>query len=387
MKLSYIALLIFLAFISTGCILPNPHPAAPLAIRPLDVGPARAQSAPLVRVVDGGDQLLVVTREGATLYRAGVAVANERRVFVAASTLPAADSNGRWLVAVDDGGALYRLRAGLPSERIGGRYGLVGGVRALCQAGPTRAAFLVAHELVIADGGRVKHYPVDWPANASLACGGDRVATRIGLSVQLFDGATGSQRSYALPPSADVALVVDEQGTLWVQTPLALYRATRDAPDLRLFYRAENSASLHGLVVAGRHVWLGEGDNLALIDGELVARTAPLRLDNPQLVAGSPSGDVWVTTPGRLSRLTRDDGALLPEERWAQQIAPVFTHACSACHLPTGRAGLDLSVASAWDTERDVIRERVVQKRTMPPPDHVMSEYDRQTISRWLDGS
>ncbi len=178
---------------------------------------------------------------------------------------------------------------------------------------------------------------------------------------------------------------VDDQGTLWTLTAQALYRATADAPDLRLFYRADADAPLHGLVVAGRRVWLGEGDDLALVEGDLVARTGPLRLDHPLLVAGSPSGDVWVTTPGRLQRLTRDDGALLPDERWAQQIAPVFGRACATCHLPTGRAGLDLSVASAWDTERDVIRERVLQKRTMPPPaDHpLVVDEDRQAIARY----
>jgi uncharacterized membrane protein len=54
--------------------------------------------------------------------------------------------------------------------------------------------------------------------------------------------------------------------------------------------------------------------------------------------------------------------------------------------MPSGVAGVDLSTASAWQSEKDKIHERVVVKRSMPPSGSTLSDADREVIRAWTEG-
>ena len=71
---------------------------------------------------------------------------------------------------------------------------------------------------------------------------------------------------------------------------------------------------------------------------------------------------------------------------WDQTLAGVFARACSACHLPDGVSGTDLSTPEGWQSERAVIRDRVLVGRTMPPEGHALSDADRASIAAWATG-
>ena len=120
-----------------------------------------------------------------------------------------------------------------------------------------------------------------------------------------------------------------------------------------------------------------------LIEGGLVRETTGLALAPAARLIGSPSGDVWAMIGDRtLLRFSAEGGV---ESGWDETIAPVFQRACSACHLPGGSSGLDLSTREAWASNRAPIRERVIVDRSMPPAGHALADPDREAIGRWLE--
>jgi mono/diheme cytochrome c family protein len=137
-------------------------------------------------------------------------------------------------------------------------------------------------------------------------------------------------------------------------------------------------------------VWFADGDELGVVDGDHVAETSGAKIGAHAKLSTSPSGDVWVLSEGTLDRFARDDrdpGASTLGSTWASVIGPIFARSCSACHLPDGISGTDLSTASAWEGERPEIHERIVVKRSMPPAGHPLSDEDRAVIQRWLEGA
>ncbi|MGE5181480.1 MAG: c-type cytochrome, partial [Acidobacteriota bacterium] len=68
---------------------------------------------------------------------------------------------------------------------------------------------------------------------------------------------------------------------------------------------------------------------------------------------------------------------------WQAQIAPVFQRVCAHCHLPGGEAGIDLSTAAAWASERAEIVRRVLETRTMPPAGTELTDADRAALEHW----
>ena len=369
-----------------------------LAVRAQSFNPTHAPIESVMQVVDDGNQVVVLAPDTATLLRAGAVTGTVRgRTFPAAAAIAAADGNGQWLVGVDTSGQLYRLRAGRDFERVSDRYGFgQTAVRAVCAVSGRSAGFLLAgDELAIADGQTVTRYHlgVGKPSGAAdrerrLACGSGRAAVFSGEEVRTFDAATRKVTTFAI---AAVGAAFDGHGRLVVATENALYSEDKSG-ELELRYLArDHERPLHSLTGTTARIWFAAGDELGVVDSTASeARSAIAVTHGTQLAAtaqliGSATGDVWVLTAGQLRRFGRDDAALHPSERWAQLVAPVFARACTACHLPDGRAGIDLSTPAAWDARRALIRERVIDKRSMPPAGSPLSEADRGTIQTWLD--
>jgi mono/diheme cytochrome c family protein len=365
--------------------------AAPLAVRAVDWNPARAPIASVSALADDGEVVLLLGGTQATLMRAGAAVARaDGGPWRDAAVIPAADGSGSWRVAVDDRGRVVRLRAGGGVERIGERWGLgAGGVRALVAAGGRRVAFLGADALMVADGANVERLSLAAIAGASsvqsIAGGGGRIALLVDergvAGVRVLDAATHSLRAF---PIRARAIALDDTGRLAALTDRALY-VEDERGQLVLRYLSDARA-LHGLAAGSGRAWFGDGERLGVVEGAEVALTRDARLAPAATLRASPTGDVWALGGGALDRWARDDAALTPVERWTRLVAPVFARSCSACHLPGGKAGLDLSLPAAWSSERDSIRLRVLDKHTMPPPDHPLADADREAIHRWLDG-
>ena len=100
-------------------------------------------------------------------------------------------------------------------------------------------------------------------------------------------------------------------------------------------------------------------------------------------LASSPSGDVWVLAGGSLERFAQATPD--PTFAWSSTLAPIFARVCASCHGPNGVSGVDLSKAAEWDAERDAIRARVVESKTMPPEGHTLSDTDRASIAAWAN--
>jgi mono/diheme cytochrome c family protein len=175
-------------------------------------------------------------------------------------------------------------------------------------------------------------------------------------------------------------------GRLYATTPRAVYAGDASG-NLALVYDA-TAATIHGLVMSGSQVWFADGDELGVVEDGRVAETSGAKIGRDAKLSSSTSGDVWVLSGGALDRFARADSAPSSPSTaaWTGAIAPIFARSCSSCHLPDGISGTDLSNAAAWDGERAQIRERVVERRSMPPQGHPLSESDREAIRKWVDG-
>ena len=166
------------------------------------------------------------------------------------------------------------------------------------------------------------------------------------------------------------------------RVPAGQHQACDERGDLALRFETSGTA-IHGLAASAARLWFAAGAELGTIEGGLVRETLGLSLAPTARLLGSPSGDVWALIGDRtLLRFSAEDGV---ESGWDETIAPVFQRSCSACHLPGGSAGLDLSTREAWAANRAPIRERVIVDRSMPPAGHVLAATDREAIGRWLE--
>jgi hypothetical protein len=356
----------------------------PLAVRAVNWNPTHVPIDSAVGVVDDGNQVIILSPDNTTLLRSGALVASTgERSFTTAAAIPAADGNGQWLVGVDKSAQLYRLRAGRDFERVSDRYGFgQHPISAVCALSGRGVAFLVdGQELALADGHQVTHYAVG-PVQ-SLACGTARVALVSADSVRTFDSVTHKLRKF---PIASVGAGFDSQGRLVIGTSSALYVEDKSGNLALRYYSKEGP--IRSLATTAARVWFSAGNELGVLENDsvLLTRSAQLRSEKTRLF-GSATGDVWLLSDGQLQRYGRDDSALQPAERWTQLIAPVFARSCTACHQPGGRSGIDLSTAAAWAGKRNLIRERVIDKRTMPPEGFSLSDSDRAAILNWLDST
>jgi mono/diheme cytochrome c family protein len=356
---------------------------APLAVRTVAWNPSSAPVGHVRAVADTGNVVAVFGDAGATVLASGAVAATDPSVtdWVRAETITGADGTAQWIVGIDGRGHLYYLRGLSSFENVSARYGLDGRVvrgAAMLDAG--RVGFLLDQEIAVADGRRVTRYPA--PGLQDLGGGGGHGVGVGPEGLVFFDPAPLATRSYALRGVAGAAVGPD--GRLYAATRRAVY-ATKPDGELTLVYDAE-ADTLHGLVASGGHVWFADGTELGVVDGDHVAETAGAHVASDATLAPSSSGDVWVLAAGALQRFARVDAEPALAASWATTLAPIFARSCSACHLPHGASGTDLSTAEDWESERSAIRDRIVVSKTMPPEGHPLSDQDRQAIGAWVAG-
>jgi hypothetical protein len=371
---------------------PAPHTRAagavsPLAVRAVDWNPSNAAVGNVHAVADTGDVVAVFSDRGATVFAARAPVATDASVkdWTGAAAIAGADGTAQWIVGVSGNGRLYHLRGLSAFEDVTGRYALgASRVHGVTPLGGGAVGFFLGHELAIADGAQVARYSTD-VAGAAFddLVGGAGFGAVLGRGgVRLFDVAHKTIAEYPLPGVTHAAL--GPNGRLYAATPRAVYAADSSGK-LALVYDATGDA-IHGLVASGSLVWFADGEELGVVEGDHVAETTGAKLGRAAKLESSSSGDVWVLSGGGLARFARTDGVSSVAGAWASEIGPIFARSCSTCHLPDGVSGTDLSAAPAWEAERAEIRERVVEKKTMPPPGHPLSAEDREVIRNWVEG-
>ena len=362
---------------------------APPAVRPLALSsspPLALDATSPVAVVDQGDLQVVLGSQVATLVRGGAVAARVEapHAWIAGATIAAPDGTGRWVVAVDAGGAAWRLTPSGEREAIADRFGLgdakvldVGG------AGATTAFALADAVAYTTDGLHVARVPAAGASHMAVARG--MLARAVagtaarGAYLEKWDLVRGTRVTYPIAAehvafldanSEHPRLVASAGDRLWVD----------DGGDLRPLAAP---APVQGLAARGGRLWVEAGGKLLALDG---GRLVPTDVREPtlQLLAASPSGDAWLATGRGLVRYSAAGAAASADPSWQAQVAPVFQRVCSKCHLPGGDADIDLSTAAAWHAERPEIVRRVLVDRTMPPAGTELSDADRAALAAWL---
>ena len=399
--LSIVALALSVTIAATGCG-PAPRsrsagPIATLAVTPVAWNAANAPIGKVTAVADNGDVVCVFADDGASIFSAGAVVARDgsAKGWTAGDSIYATDGATRWLIGIDRGGHVHRLRALSTFEDVSARYQLTSKrVRSATVVGPGRVAFLLGDEIALSDASRIA---ILSSATYSMLAGGGGFGAGITKDgVDLVNATNGLVTRFALPGATWAAL--DPRGRLYAATRRAVYAADASGT-LALVFDAGNDG-IHGLVASGDRVWFVDRGELGVVDGDHVAMTSGANVGSDAKLQPSPSGDVWVMGAGKLERfaITAEATGANPAQQtpqathlphpstWSTAIAPVFARSCAACHQPNGVSGTDLSTEAAWEGKRPLIRERVVIGRTMPPQGHPLSDADRAAILHWMEG-
>lgn len=352
------------AVLLLGCASPN---IARIAVHRVEWNPNKADVGSVAAVAESGEDVFVFGSTGAHILAGGSLVASDNSVhaFRSATTIPAADGNGAWVIAIDDHGRILRVRDRSKLEPISARFGLEkSDVLSVASMGSSRVAFALATSLAIVDGERIARHDY---AFSSIACGSGHGAGIHGAAVMVFDPFRGIDRTYQLDARF---ITVDAKGRAVAANERGIWR--EEDGKLTLRYRSAHD-SLRGIVTSAENVWFADGDELGLLDAGL---STDLHASGTLLP--SPSGDVWTLTDGKLARYTT-----ARPNAWAT-IGPIYTRVCSSCHGPSGSAGLDLSTPARWESNRAVIDKRVVRDKTMPPRDHPLTEAERAVITTFV---
>ncbi len=361
-------------------------PAAPAL--PLSHGAAMGVEA--TAVVEQGDALYVLGGNVATIVRNGIAtqrIEAPGKYWATGTTIAAPDGDGRWVVAVDDAGVPWRLTLSGERQPIAERLGLAGAkVHELAGIGTTFAADLGDAVAYTTDGVHLTRVPADESyrfaiARGTLARAVKGTAASGPPRLDKWDLVHGTRVTYAVAPKAIAFLDADsDHPRLAVLTDDELY--VEDAG--RLMPAAPLPALAHDVVARGDRAWIAAHGVLFVFEhGKLV----PTRHDarDVSLLAASATGDAWLSTEHGLARYSL--GASAADAAWQAQVAPVFQRVCAHCHLPGGEAGIDLSTAASWTSERAEIAHRVLETRTMPPAGTDLSDADRAALEHWLGAS
>lgn len=407
----------------TACMGPGPYQrggakVGVLTVREVAWNPGRVDVGHVSFVTDSGEDTLVLSSRGAFFFVGSALVGSDRRTvdWRAAASIPAADGQGTWLVALDGEGAIQRVRARTSMEKISDRYGLVSRrVRGVGSLGQGLTGFtmddpplqipktdLTRSNFAVADGARVSAF--DMPLFHVFAGGAGKAAWSEPQGVRVLQPSLGRSQFYELPGAVRTAL--DTKGRLFVSTDNEVY-AEDATGHLVLVYETETKDGwISGLCASGDRVWFADGADLGVVEGSRAAVTrAPVRRAASQL-APSDSGDVWSLWDGTLVRFAvdevrypGDEGAssstgVTPDKggspesqasRWKAEIAPIFARACASCHGPGSTSTIDLSTDEAWQSHLPSLRRRVLERRDMPPRGRPFDEADRRVVQRWLD--
>ena len=304
------------------------------------------------------------------------------QVWTSAAAMPALDGDGKWIVATRYDNTLWRVRLDGELERIESRFGLTDQdqVKAVAGAGTT-VALLVQHAasqalVVTNDDKHVTRFELD-PRSPKIliAVAQDRVALANADSVDVWDLAANTKRSYAIgngrpgfleADQKSARLVVTSKQGVWIEHGGTL--------------RELGVSDVAATAIAGQKLWLEIGKRLYILNDTTPLDTTVASAGGEPMF-GAPNGDVWVGAHG-IRRYAL--GAVTTDPTWRDKIQPVFEHVCAHCHLPGGDAGVDLSTSASWTSEHDELVDRVVKSKTMPPAGTEMSDADRATLADFL---
>jgi mono/diheme cytochrome c family protein len=344
---------------------------------------AKASSIPsgvVTTVVELGDTLYVFGATDVAIMRNGVAVATAPApaAWTSASTIPALDGDGRWVVATADG-KIWRITSAGELQPIADRLGL-DDVRAtkIDSHGATIAVAFAGGIAVSTDSVHLQRYRVD----GDIAVARDRLAVFGVRGVELWDLRRGTRIDYGIGQASGAFLEADGASPrLLIQSGgIAYVERDRKLEQMALPERDR-------VAVSGARAWVRGPSGLYVLDrGAFVRTNADPGAGS---LYGSPSGDVWFNkiagsdqrTGIALERYSLDR----PEDpRWQSEVAPVFERVCSHCHLPGGSADIDLSTPALWRDNRDELLRRVVVTRTMPPAGSDLTDAERAALEAWL---
>lgn len=325
------------------------------------------------QVVELGDALFVLSSHAIAIVRGGAVVANVPApvgFWGTATTIPALDGEGRWVVATDLEHNIYRVRATGELESLGDQLG-VARASQIHGAGSTFGLEVDGGIAISTDGVHLVRYQTP----GALAVAQGRIAVATTSSVEVWDLAHGSRTSYSIAQGHPAFLDADRAPRLVVATPTSLY--VEDAGKLE---RIPAPHEPHA-IIAGAKLWIASGGALYVFDGAgLVKTTTPV--PRAARVFGARDGTVWIADGLQLASHSLE--ARVDDPRWRAEIEPVFQRVCAHCHLPGGSADVDLSTAAAWTATHAEIGRRVLLTRTMPPAGTDLSEADRAAIAHWL---
>lgn len=352
-----------------------------MGVRAVDWTPDGDALGKVTAVVERGATTAAFGDTGAVLFTNGAHEVTDPMLTTveAAAVIPAADHNGLWIAGADAAGTVWRLFAGEQFEAVSTLYGLEGdAVSGLAPIGATGTVFTVAGGLAVSDGTNVTRY--DTGALTGVTAGGGRIAGVSPEGVVVFKAQAEEMTAFDLPGAAAVAF--DDEGRLLALTPEAIYREDAEGALVEIY--ASEGAGLLGLAAAPGRVWFSDGTIAGLVDPDGVALSPEGALPDGAVISGSPTGDVWVIAGGALSRLALDIGTDGARQAWEADIEPIFEKACTPCHLPGGTAPVHLSTYDAWETHRTSLKQRVLEKKDMPPQGFELSDDDRKAIGDWL---
>ncbi|MCS6913846.1 MAG: hypothetical protein RMK29_01685 [Myxococcales bacterium] len=359
-------------------------PVEPLALESVSWNATGVAVGIVAAVAEQGDDLVVLSDQGALFFRSGRLDARDGSVrhWRQGAALPLPDEPGHWLVGLDGTGRLRRLRSHAPLEDITDRYRLpAGAVADLVPLGGQRAAFALQQGgLVVWDGGALTRYEGTFPR---LGGGHGQVVSVQQDQVQVVDAGRGTGWSYEVP--GVVAAVTDPTGKLVVATATSLFVQGGGGHLQRV--HQEPSPIIRGLVVAGTGVWMVLDESLALLRFGRLHRAAGRLVPAGAKLVGSPTGDLWVLGPTGLMRYGEPGGggdfAL-----WKRTILPIYTRTCMQCHQPGSPATVDLSTYGAWASRRMLIAQRVLEGRPspMPPPGaQMLTQEELDAVRQWVE--
>lgn len=326
-------------------------------------------------VADLGERVVLFGDRGAVAIAGGNVTASASDVVAwrSAAVVPAADGTGRWAVAASEDGRLLRLHDQSRVEDVRSRYGVESTehVKAVVSMTATTFAVVLERSSVVVDIATKKttRFDVAWD---SAAASTTRIAGVGPDTVSVFDITTKTLTASTVRGAKSVAF--DDRGRMLV---LAEHTIVRESGASFETVVVRDDVALDGLTSAGARVWFAAGAEIWALEHD-TARRAPTVVASPgHRIAAGADGDVWLV--GEQPVRFRIEAS--PEEAaWLATIGPIQDRVCKECHAPGASASLDLATFAAWAARRDLIRDRVVVARTMPPPPRSLSAAELETI-------
>lgn len=353
--------------------------AQPAQIDSVQWNVSSADTGRVSSVAEIADDVVVFSDKGALVFAGGALATVDGTVTAwqpVATSIPAADGTGTWLVAVSTDGRLRRLRGRTALEDVSDRYGLAHTkVTGVASGGGAWSVFSTDTGLAISDGVTVSLLD---GALSGLVAGSHRAA---GITadghVRVIDLRSRVGSDYAA--DHPVAVAFDAAGMLWVETAHKLYTENRGALDPVY----EDSNTLHGLTFGGGRLWFAAGTSLGFATKDAVMRAA-VNLPFDATLFASTTGDVWAVSQGALSRYGVPVSG--DEAHWRKSVLPVYARVCSQCHGPGGSSGIDLSTYGSWAARRQDIYGRVFVQKTMPQ-NQALTADDSAALQAWTQAT